>query len=56
MSADVIDQNRTLREEVSEEEWGTRVEVAAACRIAYGLGWNSGVTNHITARIPGAPD
>ncbi|MDX1486070.1 MAG: class II aldolase/adducin family protein [Alphaproteobacteria bacterium] len=56
MSWEVIDNARSVRDEVSEAEWQTRVELAAACRIAYGLGWNDGVTNHITARLPDAPD
>jgi ribulose-5-phosphate 4-epimerase/fuculose-1-phosphate aldolase len=45
-----------VRNTVSEAEWETRVQLAAAFRIAHALGWNDGVTNHITARIPDAPD
>jgi ribulose-5-phosphate 4-epimerase/fuculose-1-phosphate aldolase len=45
-----------LRQQVSEAEWETRVNLAAAFRIAHALGWNDGVTNHITARLPDAPD
>lgn len=56
MDSDIIANRGISRQEVSEAEWQTRVEVAAACRIAYDLGWNDGVTNHITARIPDAPD
>jgi ribulose-5-phosphate 4-epimerase/fuculose-1-phosphate aldolase len=56
MDSGVIDLKRSVRDEVSEAEWQTRTDLAAACRIAYGLGWNDGPTNHITARLPDAPD
>jgi ribulose-5-phosphate 4-epimerase/fuculose-1-phosphate aldolase len=56
MGADVIENDRSVQDEVSEAEWNARLDLAAACRIAYGLGWNDGVTNHITARVPDAPD
>lgn len=56
MDSAALEQKPTLREEVSDAEWQARVETAAACRIAYDLGWNNGVTNHIVTRIPDAPD
>jgi ribulose-5-phosphate 4-epimerase/fuculose-1-phosphate aldolase len=56
MDTSVIGHKETLRGEVSEAEWQARVETAAACRIAYNLGWNDGVTNHIVTRITDAPD
>jgi ribulose-5-phosphate 4-epimerase/fuculose-1-phosphate aldolase len=40
----------------SEAEWTLRVDLAAAFRVAYALGWNHGINNHITARIPDQPD
>jgi ribulose-5-phosphate 4-epimerase/fuculose-1-phosphate aldolase len=52
----VIDKAKSVRGSVSSAEWETRVELAAAFRIAHALGWNDGVTNHITARLPDAPD
>ena len=33
-------------------EWTTRVELAAAFRAAYHFGWNRGIYNHMTARLP----
>ncbi len=33
-------------------EWTTRVELAAAFRAAYHYGWNRGINNHMTARLP----
>lgn len=40
----------------SEAEWALRVDLAAAFRVAHAKGWNRGVNNHITARIPERPD
>ena len=37
----------------SEAEWGARVELAAAYRLADHFGMTSLVYNHITARVPG---
>lgn len=46
----------SLRDKVSTAEWDTRVNLAAAFRIAYHLGWNDRLVNHITARVPDEPD
>ena len=56
MDTQVIDKKATMQGQVSAAEWETRVQLAAAFRIAHALGWNDGVTNHITARLPDAPD
>jgi ribulose-5-phosphate 4-epimerase/fuculose-1-phosphate aldolase len=56
MSTQVIDRAASVKGSVSGAEWETRVQLAAAFRIAHALGWNDGVTNHITARLPDAPD
>lgn len=37
-------------------EWDTRLQLAAAFRIAHHLGWNDRLVNHITARVQGEPD
>jgi ribulose-5-phosphate 4-epimerase/fuculose-1-phosphate aldolase len=37
---------------ISDAEWDTRVQLAAAFRVAYHLGWNDRITNHITAKVP----
>lgn len=42
--------------DMSEAEWQTRCDLAAAFRMAHHLGWNDRVTNHITARLPDRPD
>ncbi|MDX1483047.1 MAG: class II aldolase/adducin family protein [Alphaproteobacteria bacterium] len=47
---------RSVRDSVSADEWETRVNLAAAFRIAYHLGWNNRLVNHITARVAGEPE
>lgn len=37
---------------VSDTEWETRLNLAAAFRVAHHYGWNDTVRNHITAQIP----
>ena len=36
-----------------QEEWDTRVELAACYRIFDYLGWTELIYNHITLRVPG---
>jgi len=45
-----------LAGKVSESEWRTRCDLAAAFRAAYYYGWNETINNHISARLPDAPD
>jgi len=42
------------REEVSDPEWRTRVDLAAAYRLVAMFGWDDLVFTHISARVPGA--
>ena len=44
---------RSLQDKVSAEEWQTRIELAAAYRLAAHYGWTMMIYNHISARIPG---
>ena len=44
---------RSLREQVSAEEWETRVDLAACYRLVALYGMTDLVYNHITARVPG---
>ena len=47
----------SLRERVSEVEWNTRVELAAAYRLTHHYGWATTlIYNHISARVPGEDD
>jgi len=41
---------------ISDIEWQTRVNLAAAYRLVHIHGWTSQVYNHITARIPGTEE
>ena len=43
-------------ESMSDAEWQTRVDLAAAYRLVQLHGWTSQVYNHITARIPGTEE
>ena len=43
----------SVREQVSPEEWQTRVELAAVYRLMDTFGMTDLIYNHITARIPG---
>jgi ribulose-5-phosphate 4-epimerase/fuculose-1-phosphate aldolase len=45
----------SLKEDVSPEEWKTRVELAALYRLVALHGWDDMVYTHISARVPG-PD
>ena len=43
----------TPRELVSEQEWQTRVDLAAAYRLVALYGWDDLIFTHISARVPG---
>ena len=44
---------RSIRQEVSPEEWQTRVDLAACYRLVDRYGMTDMIYNHITARVPG---
>jgi ribulose-5-phosphate 4-epimerase/fuculose-1-phosphate aldolase len=46
----------SVRDRIGDAEWQARIELAAAFRIAHQLGWNDGVNNHVTYRVPGSPE
>ena len=46
----------SLEGKISPEEWQTRVDLAACYRLARRNGWNHGIYNHVSARVPGEPD
>ena len=41
---------------VSDDEWRTRVDLAACYRLVADFGWSDLVFTHITARVPGTED
>jgi ribulose-5-phosphate 4-epimerase/fuculose-1-phosphate aldolase len=46
--------NKLLKDQVSDEEWQTRVDLAA-CYWAIALyGWDDLVFTHVSARVPGS--
>ena len=46
----------SLREQVSDEEWQCRVDLAACYRLIAMHGWDDLVFTHVSARLPGAED
>lgn len=45
-----------IRSQVSESEWQARVDLAACYRLMVTYGMTDMIYNHITMRVPGAPD
>lgn len=43
----------SIREQVSDLEWQTRVDLAAAYRLVAHYGWDDLIFTHISARVPG---
>ena len=43
----------SIRQEVTEAEWQTRVDLAAAYRLVALYGWDDLIFTHISARVPG---
>jgi ribulose-5-phosphate 4-epimerase/fuculose-1-phosphate aldolase len=53
MNAPAIKIDKPVREQVSKEEWETRVNLAACYRLMHEYGMVEMVANHISARVPG---
>src|SRR5215470_20143671 len=47
---------KSIRDAVSEQEWQTRVDLAACYRLVDSYEMTDLIYNHITARIPGSED
>lgn len=47
---------RPVRELVTAEEWGVRVDLAACYRLVAHYGWDDLIFTHISARVPGPED
>jgi hypothetical protein len=47
---------KTIRDEVSPDEWQARLDLAACYRLIDAYGMTDLIYNHITARIPGSDD
>ena len=53
MSVQAIKTPSDVKQQVSKEEWQTRVDLAAAYRLVALYGWDDLVFTHITAKVPG---
>ncbi len=51
--AKVMTKPLSVREQVSNEEWQIRVDLAAAYRLVHHYGWTDMIFTHLSARIPG---
>jgi len=45
--------SQSVREQVSQEEWQARVDLAAAYRLVALYGWDDLIFTHLSARVPG---
>jgi ribulose-5-phosphate 4-epimerase/fuculose-1-phosphate aldolase len=56
VSSPAIKVVKSVREQVSPEEWETRVNLAAAYRLTTMYGYTEMIANHISCRVPGTHD
>ena len=49
-------QSRSLKGQVSPEEWQTRVDLAACYRLVSDFRWGDLIYTHISAKVPGTQD
>jgi ribulose-5-phosphate 4-epimerase/fuculose-1-phosphate aldolase len=54
MNAPALKSTKSVREQVSPEEWETRVNLAACYRLMAEFGMVEMIANHISARVPGS--
>jgi len=47
------EKRRSVREQVSGDEWQARVDLAAAYRLVAHYGWDDLIFTHLSARVPG---
>jgi ribulose-5-phosphate 4-epimerase/fuculose-1-phosphate aldolase len=55
-SMSTVEQTLSVRQQVSAEEWQTRVNLAACYRLIAMHGWDDLIFTHISARVPGPDD
>ena len=56
VSSPAIKVVKSVREQVSPEEWQTRVDLAACYRLTAIYGMTEMIANHISCRVPGSHD
>src|ERR1041384_2844791 len=45
-----------LRNDMTDAEWRTRVDLAALYHIVHHFGWTDTINTHFSVRVPGEPD
>src|SRR5213594_2864004 len=53
MSVTRIKKQKSVREQVSAEEWAKRIDLAAAYRLVHLYGMDEMIANHVSTRVPG---
>jgi len=56
MSVTRIKKAKSVRDQVSAEEWAKRVDLAASYRLVHLYGMDEMIANHISTRVPGEDD
>src|SRR5665213_2318120 len=56
MAVQLVAESKSVRDQVSAEEWAARVELAAGHRLLAHYGVNDMTYNHFGLRVPGEPD
>ena len=56
MAIQLVAKEKSVREQVSPEEWKARVELAAGHRVLAHYGVNDMTYNHFGLRVPGEPE
>lgn len=51
-----VEETLSLRNQVSDEEWQLRVDLAACYRLIAVYGWDDLIFTHISARVPGSKE
>lgn len=49
----ILQSTFAIRDQVNQEEWQTRVDLAAAYRLVAMFGWDDLIFTHLSARVPG---
>ena len=55
MPVQLVTSSKSIRDQVSAEEWAARVELAAGHRVLAHYGVNDLTYNHFGLRVPGEP-
>ena len=56
IDVDSIRNVKSLQKDVSQKEWNARIDLAACYRLIRANGWNMGIFNHLSIRVPEEPN